>query len=373
MTKFSSITRTRRGAVARDSPICLFLADARRMLDKQGASSRKLLRRPFVGGNRKSCLLSPKTNLDGRPRRCGSRSFRRSARTRRRGKSQKGDAAPCQRNPIPPSSTIRSARISRSSHRESTRDGGVETAFHRRLHLVPVSPKSASAKTPKWVHQKSTDGFGQLRRRKSAFLPDSAANNPEPEIVLVSRVAVRSSARRSQTTSTCVITKAASALLLGERPKTRNGSCSIGPFFDCSTTRFHFLGTSKQCGSNCGSPARDGFTTCGRKSDGEISRSPAKPSGGPMHRDHHSIPGRILVLFLGTMFGHRPEDPRRGAGEGSPIDWWTASRSASPALGRLVQFGVNHTDKIRGWDYGIADLFEYLNGRDGRNIPNPCA
>ncbi len=193
-------------------------------------------------------------------------------------------------------------------------------------------------------------GFGA----EVGVLPDSAWNNPEPEVVLaVSRRGDIVGATLGNDVNLRDY-EGRSALLLGEA-KDQNASCAIGPFirlFDKSFT----LADVERCDVELTITGRDGFTTTGRNRMSQISRPPRDLVAAAIGK-HHQYPDG-LMLFLGTMFA--PTEDRDAPGVGFTHHVGDRVEIASPPLGRLVNW-VNHTDAIPPWTFGASDLFAFLS------------
>ena len=147
-----------------------------------------------------------------------------------------------------------------------------------------------------------------------------------------------------------------SALLLG-RSKENNASSAIGPFVRLFDAHF---GLDDVRGIEVALKVEgdDGFVLEGKSSMREISRDPADLVAQTIGA-HHQYPDGVL-LFLGTMFAPTKDREIRGQGFTHKLGDLVTISTAS--LGALVN-RVNHTSKVRPWDFGLAALMRNLKAR----------
>lgn len=184
--------------------------------------------------------------------------------------------------------------------------------------------------------------------------PDSHSTFAEPEVVMVMNAdgVIRGVALGADLTLCDMIER--SAMLL-DRAKDSNASCAVGPFirlFDESFSLANVQGLKLTYAFE----GSDGVVMTDTGSMDQLSRS-LHSIARQAFNEHHGFPDG-LALFTGCMF----KAPSTRGSEPFSHKVGDVVTIKAPALGALTT-RVNTTDKVRRWNFGIADLMNNLANR----------
>jgi fumarylacetoacetate (FAA) hydrolase family protein len=198
----------------------------------------------------------------------------------------------------------------------------------------------------------SSVGWGDLVGVRA----DSAWNNPEPEVVLVSDNQGRVRGASLGNDVNLRDLEGRSALLLG-KAKDNNASCAIGPFIRLFDKGFT-LDDVRQAELRLEIEGEDGFMLEGSSSMSLISRDPLELVGQTLGPNHQYPDG--FALFLGTMFA--PIQDRDTPGQGFTHKPGDVVRISTDRLG-VLENKVTTCDQAPPWRVGIGELMRNLAAR----------
>ena len=186
--------------------------------------------------------------------------------------------------------------------------------------------------------------------------PNSAWNNPEPEVVLICDPSGRIVGAALGNDVNLRDVEGRSALLLG-KAKDNNASAAIGPFIRLFNDRFG-MDDVRQAEVRLEVLGADGFVMDGSSNMALISRDPEELVRQAAGANHQYPDG--FALYLGTMFA--PVDDRGAPGLGFTHKVGDRVRVSSPKLGVLENI-VTTSDKASPWVFGVSALMRNLAQR----------
>ncbi|WP_439472265.1 fumarylacetoacetate hydrolase family protein [Brevundimonas sp.] len=186
--------------------------------------------------------------------------------------------------------------------------------------------------------------------------PNSAWNNPEPEVVLVCDPNGRTVGAALGNDVNLRDVEGRSALLLG-KAKDNNASAAIGPFIRLFDDGFG-MDDVRQAEVRLEVIGPDGFVMDGTSNMALISRDPEELVRQAAGANHQYPDG--FALYLGTMFA--PVDDRGAPGLGFTHKVGDRVRVSSPKLGVLENI-VTTSDKAPPWVFGVSALMRNLAQR----------
>lgn len=185
---------------------------------------------------------------------------------------------------------------------------------------------------------------------------DSAWNNPEPEVVLVSDATGRVVGAALGNDVNLRDIEGRSALLLG-KAKDNNASASVGPFIRLFDDGFG-IDDVRDAMISLKVVGTDGFEMSGQSSMRLISRDPLDLVAQTCSPAHQYPDG--FALYLGTMFA--PIDDRDAPGQGFTHKEGDEVCVSSPRLG-VLRNRVTSCEAAPAWTFGITALMANLAGR----------